>query len=308
MSTSPKFDLRSEDKISFNSQIPWLAALDKENSSLSPGLGDRNKIKSPPRSVSSSSLESDALVQSRDDDHYTPFSLSPSRMKPNSKTFEFSKSETESRSPNHGKKSSSKNSLFTQLESFKFQNDSFGTPLPVPLDKRESQPSQPSPPRQGRASGNAVKRNSRFSEAKIAKQKDPSSENRDAREEQIRFSIEDIEKEPYEAPLRPARKESSPKNGKPFFKKRLTAVLTPTQLELLDDKVIKSSRGKTRHRSFSNNAVKPGVRRSKLLQRISNIAARGSLAAAPGEADNPAVIFKQLLVNLNCKITSNNLF
>jgi len=107
VSTSPKFDLRSEDKISFNSQIPWLAALDKDNSSISPGLGDRNRIKSP-RSESSSSLESDALVQSKDDDHYTPFALSPSRMKPNSKTFEFSKSETESRSPNHGKKSPSK--------------------------------------------------------------------------------------------------------------------------------------------------------------------------------------------------------
>ncbi len=159
----------------------------------------------------------------------------------------------------------------------------------------------PSPPRQGRT------RNSRFSEAKVAKQ-NASSENRDAREEQIRFSIEDIEKEPLEAPTKPARKESSPKNGKPFFKKRLTAVLTPTQLELLDDKVIKSSRGKTRHRSFSNNAVKPGVRRSKLLQRISNIAARGSIAAAPGEADNPAVIFKQLLVILASKFSETNLF
>lgn len=161
--------------------------------------------------------------------------------------------------------------------------------MPVPLDKRES---QPSPTRPGRS------RNSRFSEAKIAKQKEASSENRDGRDDPIRFSIEDIEKEPLEAQSRTPRKESSPKNGKPFFKKRLTAVLTPTQLELLDDKVIKSSRGKTRLRSFSNNVVKPGVRRSKLLQRISNIAARGSIAAAPGEADNPAVIFKQLLVQL----------
>ena len=205
------------------------------------------------------------------------------------------------------KKSSSKNSLLIQLESFKFQNDSFGTPQLVALDKRESQP-QPSPPRQGRASGIAVQRNSRFSEAKIAKQKDPSSENRDPREEQIRFSIEDIEKEPLEGPGRTPRKESSPKSGKPFFRKRLTAVLTPTQLELLDDKVIKSTRGKTRHRSLSNNAVKPGVRRSKLLQRISNIAARGSVAVPTGETDNPAEIFRQLLVILAEKLLCYNLF
>jgi len=93
--------------MSFNSQIPWLAGYDRDNnSSLSPGLGDRHRVKSPRSDSisSSSSLESDALVQSKDDDHYKPFALSPSRMKPNSKTFEFSKSETESRSPNHGKK------------------------------------------------------------------------------------------------------------------------------------------------------------------------------------------------------------
>jgi len=281
--------------MSFNSQIPWLTGYDRDNnSSLSPGIGDRNRIKSP-RSISSSSLESDALVQSREDEHYTPFALSPSRMKPNSKIFEFSKSETESRSPNHGKNSPLIHPLI-KLESFKYQNDSFGTPIHIPLDKRESQP-QPQQPRGGARQSTHIKRSSRFSESKSGKpMKDQSSENKDDKESKARFSMEDIEKEHFDPQTKPARKESSPKN-RPFFKKRLTAVLTPTQLELLDDKVIKSSRGaKTRHRSFSTNSQKPGVRRSKLLQRISNIAARGSIVAAPGEADNPAVIFKQLLV------------
>ena len=126
----------------------------------------------------------------------------------------------------------------------------------------------------------------------------PSSENKEEKSEKARFSLEDIEKEPHEVDSRPSRKESSPKSKTKFFQKRLTAVLTPTQLELLDDKIIKSSRDKTRHRSFSTNSQKPGVRRSKLLQRISNIAARGPTVAHPGDADNPAVIFKQLLVIL----------
>lgn len=117
-----------------------------------------------------------------------------------------------------------------------------------------------------------------------------------------RLSIEDIEKEPLGTPK--SQNDNSPKSKRSFFKKRNTLILTPAQLELLDDKVLKSSR-RERTRSFSTNIGKNQVRRSKLLQRISNIAARGSIIGTDTDnANNPAFIFKQLLVMKKLKRNS----
>jgi len=140
-----------------------------------------------------------------------------------------------------------------------------------------------------------MKGSSRFSETRMKKFSIGSSYEG---EYKARLSIEDIEKEPLGAPTSQMN-ENSPKNGskRSFFKKRNTLILTPAQLELLDDKVIKSSRHRERTRSFSTTIGKNQVRRSKLLQRISNIAARGSIIGSDHDnPNNPAFIFKQLLV------------
>ena len=157
------------------------------------------------------------------------------------------------------------------------------------MDKRESSPS-PTNKNKG-----IMNRSSRFSEVRMKKFSIGSSyEERDLRP---RLSIEDIEKEPLGTPMNNLS-DNSPKSKRSFFKKRNTLVLTPAQLELLDDKIIKSSRNRERTRSFSTTiGGKNQVRRSKLLQRISNIAARGSIASVETDnANNPAIIFKQLLV------------
>ena len=67
--------------------------------------------------------------------------------------------------------------------------------------------------------------------------------------------------------------------------------LSPSQISLIDDKVLYTD-GRTK--PFINSSPGPKVRRSKLLDRISLIAARGSFDDGKGES--PALIFKQVLV------------
>ena len=101
MSVSGKFDRRSEDKASSNSQVHWLGLLDRDSLSVSPGLGDRTIINSP-KSEKSFSYGSDELVQSGEDEHYSPNSLTPTKKKPGLFAVDVSKSDTESKGPNQG--------------------------------------------------------------------------------------------------------------------------------------------------------------------------------------------------------------
>lgn len=172
------------------------------------------------------------------------------------------------------------------LESFKFQNESFGGPH---LKKNDDEKSDND---KEKIKLGIMKRNSRFSENRGKRSRKSESSNGDFRDLAHRLSIHgDIFKEPAPAPR---ADDGSPTNKSGFFKKRATLMLTPAQIDLIDDKVTKHSNYRQRTRSFSTNPEKGKVRRSKLLQRISNIAARGSIMD-PGP-DNPAFIFKQLLV------------
>lgn len=174
----------------------------------------------------------------------------------------------------------------------KFHNESFG-PAPSRKDSEKSRrDSDKTKSRPG-----VVKRTSRFSERLHATSK-TSKTGTDSREigSKPRLSIQaDIEKEPM-----PSIKvdDNSPGSKSGFFKKRPALVLTPGQLDMINDKVAKKT-GLQRQRSLSVNLEKPKVGRSKLLQRISNIAARESvMGGLPGA--EPAVIFKQLLVSAVC--------
>ena len=106
MSVRGKFDRRSEDKASSNSQLNWMNVFDRDNLSVSPGLGDRTIINSP-KSGKSFSYGSDELVQSMEDEHFSPNSLTPTRKKPGLFAYDVSKSDTESKGPHQGIKFSS---------------------------------------------------------------------------------------------------------------------------------------------------------------------------------------------------------
>ena len=272
-----------------NSQFPLLQLPDQGNPTLTSPLskGDLIDFRSPKSNNASSSSSltssasniSDLLVGSREDIHNSPSSLSHNRPKPGLVTFEVSKSDTES-------------NRYHQ-ESFKIQNDSsLASPGLIPDERKSLDLSKQKP--------GIVKRNSRFSESRrgVSKGSKHSIEDIPANMKQ-RLSIDgEILTETQEVPA--AKTEvMSPRTKSGFFKKRRTMILNPAQIELLDQKIFRPS-VKQRTRSFSSGVDKGRVRRSKLLQRISHIAARGS-AMSNNEPENPAYIFKQLLVYFTLK-------
>ena len=268
-----------------NSQLPLRQLPSRDNPILnSQKSGDDLLNLKPPESsgsssssslTSSSSNVSDLLVGSREDAHHSPSSLVHNRPKPGLATFGVYKSGTESNR--------------YQQESFKIQDDSFSGRVGLVLEQSRSL----EPPRN---MPGIVKRNSRFSEIRRRVSKgskhsiDEIPENR-----KQRLSIDgEILKEALTVP---ATKAESPAAKSGFFKKRKTTVLTPAQIELLDQKIFKPS-VRQRTKSYTSGMDK-GRRRSQFLQRISNIAARGSITS--NNEENPAFIFKQLLVYFTIK-------
>lgn len=292
MSRTTKLDLKFEERDPGYSQIPWSITMDRESSSPVPQKGDDINIRSPrsdQSSPSSSVRSSDSGVfrQSQDDDHNSPTVLPLTRPKPGMSGFEVSKSDTDSYHTNKGIfLSFIQNPNSSGIESIKFNNESFGSPMPAGIrnsrvDRSPRADRSPS----GKDRPGIMKRNSRFSVRKGS-----SSESKD----KSRLSIHgDIQKEPI--PAGSVKGDDTPKSN--FFKQRLTLLLTPSQMELIDDKVSKNSRPKNRERSMSANIEKGKQRRSKLLTRISNIAARGSVVSL--EPENPAFVFRQLLKKVN---------
>lgn len=174
-----------------------------------------------------------------------------------------------------------------------FHGGSFGLPSPSRRYSDKNSEKNTDKNRTSISRPGVVKRTSRFSERLHATSKSKASAT-DSREigSKPRLSIQgDIEKEPMPS----IRVDDSPGSKSGFFKKRPAMVLSPSQLDMINDKVTRKV-GIQRQRSLSVNLDKPKQGRSKLLQRISNIAARGSVVGLqPGE---PAVIFKQLLVSI----------